>query len=291
MQLILSSSRRPVAFIFFVNRLTKIFFLYWIALILYAIVKPFPFNGHLFNSIFLVPGKDMVLAMAWTLSYELYFYFLIGSAAYLLSRKYFTPFLLFMLVASALVTFLQLGLSIHIKGTSFVLGRFAFDFFLGVASALLSDTISKSFRTGFIVFIIIASFFFLFLIPVPVFVGSLLSVFYGILSFSLVSFVTAFEKKQGIPPGIAAPVIVLGDASYAIYLLGPLVAFLIPGRDPLAKTCIVCATIIVSIFFNRVVEVNGLARLRPLLYRLGDQRWLAISKFKSVYFKSKRWLR
>src|SRR4051812_24481767 len=61
---------------FVINRLTKIFILYWSSLIALFSINQFPLDIHALGSFFLVPGHKSILGVSWSLSYELYFYFL-----------------------------------------------------------------------------------------------------------------------------------------------------------------------------------------------------------------------
>jgi exopolysaccharide production protein ExoZ len=268
MYLKLASPNRSGAFIFFVNRLTKIYFLYWLALALLYVIRPFPVDISLLKSIFLIYGHRLMLSVSWTLTHELYFYFLIGMVAYLLPDRFFNVVCLCLLLATTLVTTFRLSSLFYIPRTTFLLGKTTWEFFLGVAAAYLSARFFTACRIQVLLFMTLLSLVLLFVIRVPLDTISLSAAIYGLLSFSLVFCMTAYERRVSIPGKIAIAFKILGDASYAIYLLGPLVAILVPGNNALSKTTIIIATILVSVFINRVVEVNGLRWFRKMMYRL-----------------------
>jgi len=261
---------RPRAFTFFVNRLTKIFFLYWLILLLLYIVRPFTIDFSLLNTLLLLPGHHQILGVSWTLSFELYFYFLIGSVAYLVPERYCNPVLLFILIASAVNVFLLLFFHVHIKGTYFLFGKFTWEFLLGVLSAFLSGILFTSVKTWIIVLLALLSLLLLLVIDIPFGRESLSANFYGILSMLLICFMTIGERRIGIPAKIAVPVKLLGDASYAIYLTGAAIdIFFFHGRDKISIAVIIIVTLVVSIFLNQVIENKALKYLREKIYGLG----------------------
>ena len=263
-------SVRSKAFTFFINRLTKIFFLYWFILFLLYIVRPFAIDFSLVNTLLLLPGHHQILGVSWSLSFELYFYFLIGSVAYLVPQRYCKPVLLFILIASAANVFLLLFLHVHIKGTYFLFGKFTCEFFLGILSAFLSEIIFTSVKTRVIVFLALLSLLLLLVIDVPSGRESLSASIYAILSMLLICFMTIGEKRIAVPAKIAVPVKLLGDASYAIYLAGAAIdIFFFHGRDKISIAVIIIVTLVVSVFLNQVIENRALKYLRKKIYRLG----------------------
>ncbi|MDQ6610625.1 MAG: hypothetical protein M3Y85_12480, partial [Bacteroidota bacterium] len=91
-------------------------------------------------------------------------------------------------------------------------------------------------------------------------------IFYGILSFFAVFFFSVYEKQRHIPTWAARVFSILGDASYAIYLFGPIVAILIGATNNFWKAIVILVTICFSILFNRFIETNFLMWSRKILY-------------------------
>lgn len=88
------SATPPKASKFITNRLTKIFFLYWVALVLLYIIAPYTIDYSFLKTLLLIPGHQSVLGVSWSLSYELYFYFFTGIAVYLIPAPYQRPIFL-----------------------------------------------------------------------------------------------------------------------------------------------------------------------------------------------------
>ena len=198
----LFSPDQPPPFRFFTNRLTKIFFLYWLALIFMYIVRPFPINRSIVKTILLVPDHISWLRVSWTLSYELYFYFLTGLVVYLLPNKYAKAFLLLLLSISTIITILYPGGYMQIKDSSlnFLLGKNTWNFFLGLLSGYLTNIMYKSVKIHVVIPIFILVYILFsaaFIYPSDSFVSALIT---GVVSFLLISFSAAYEKESPCQP-------------------------------------------------------------------------------------------
>lgn len=123
---------RPKAFNFIINRLTKIYFLYWVALILLYVIKPFKVEASFFKSFFLIPGHYSILGVSWSLSYELYFYFLIGTVVYLVRNKYHKEIFYLLFFISTSITFINLT-SFTLNIEEFIYKLLVWGKFLGVS--------------------------------------------------------------------------------------------------------------------------------------------------------------
>jgi exopolysaccharide production protein ExoZ len=266
----LFSPGRPAAFYFFTNRLTKIFFLYWLALILMYFVLRFSLDASVIKTIFLLPNHPPWLRVSWSLTFELYFYFFTGAVAYLLPRKYAKAFLFLYLLACSVIILLYLSGQIHIKFSiiNFLLGKHTWDFLLGLLSGYLSNILFRSVKVTVVVpacilgAVLLSAFF---IDPSD----NLLSVFMeGIVPMLLVCFLAAYERRVALPARLAFIFTILGDASYAIYLFAPVIGKIIPGRNVFDKTTIVITTICFSILINQFVENNGLPWCRKMIYKL-----------------------
>src|SRR5688572_27360115 len=80
--------KKPKAYVFIINRLTKIFLLYWIALIFLFFVQPFNIDKNFLKTFLLIPGHHSVIGVSWSLSYELYFYFIFALLVYLVPARF-----------------------------------------------------------------------------------------------------------------------------------------------------------------------------------------------------------
>ncbi|MEP6747074.1 MAG: acyltransferase [Bacteroidota bacterium] len=266
----LFSTDRPAAFYFFTNRLTKIFFLYWMALVLLYIVAPFKLDASVIKTILLVPNHPPWLRVSWSLTFELYFYFFTGAVVYLLPGNYARAFFLLYLIACSITVTLYLSGQIEIKGSpiNFLLGKHTWDFLLGLLSGYLSNIIFRSIKVSIVVPACLVGFVLLsvaFIYPSD----NLLSVFMeGIVPMALVCFSTAYESRLALPKKIAFFFNKLGDASYAIYLFAPVAGVIIPGRSIADKVIIIISTIGFSVLINQAIENKALHYLRKRIYRL-----------------------
>jgi peptidoglycan/LPS O-acetylase OafA/YrhL len=256
---------RPKAFTFITNRLTKIFFLYWVALALLFVIVPFEINSSFFKTFLLLPGHYSVLGVSWSLSYELYFYFLIGTVVYLLPNKHHKSLFLALLLTSTSITLINLT-SFTLKGSilNFFVGANFWEFQLGILAGFVSTSFHLRIKSYALFALTIIAFLLLSIIAIPY--GDPASyIVYGCLAFLVVTFFSRYEKENFINVRTSKGFKVLGDASYAIYLFGPIVTILITSNNTLSKLLIIVTTITISILFNRFVENNVLRWSRSIV--------------------------
>jgi|GEM_PF-3135867 exopolysaccharide production protein ExoZ len=265
----------PKAFKFIIHRLSKIFFLYWVALILLYIITPYKIDVSCLKTFLLIPGHYPVLGVSWSLSYELYFYCLISITAYIVPRKFHYLLFFVLLSVSSLITLVD-SISPVLKGTliNFLVGTHLWEFLLGVLSAFLSVKYYKTFSATFTLTITLFSSLLFFLIGVP-YNNSVSYIIYGLLSFFIICSVTAYEIKAPLNKKVSGLFKVLGDASYAIYLFGPLVAIIITPGSNLLKMGIIITTIVFSVLFNKIVESNFLIWSRKTILALYDKKTMS----------------
>lgn len=257
---------RPTALKYLVNRCSKIFFLYWVALIVLYLVLPFKLDSSFLKTFLLIPGHDSVIGVSWSLSYELYFYFLIGIVVYLMPGKYQNFIFSLLFTLSSVITIINLT-PLTFKGTfiNFLLGPNFWEFLLGIASALLSIYQHKKIRPD--IALLAASLGFLLLIVVAIPYSNVFShVVYGPLSFLTVSFFAIYEEEISITKKVSNFSMLLGDASYAIYLFGPIFTLLVTPDSCFLKWIVVFSTICFSVVFNRLVERRFLTWSRKMIY-------------------------
>jgi exopolysaccharide production protein ExoZ len=278
----LFSGRRPKPSRYVINRFTKIFFLYWLALILLYIVSLYTIDGSFLSTVLLLPGHPNVLVVSWSLSYELYFYLLIGLVAYLTPAKYHLGLFLLFFIASSLVTGLDLThLTLKSSPLNFLLGPNLWEFLLGVLSGALAMAYYRTnlmqIALGFALLCSLA------LVFIPIGYANPLSYpVYGILSFAIVFFITVYEKRNPVNKGWSVVFRLLGDSSYAMYLFSPIIILIIPPASNSSKFTIILLTIVISIAINQAIERNFLKWSREMLV---GQRVSAGGKRKSHHKK------
>jgi exopolysaccharide production protein ExoZ len=255
------AKKRPTPITFIIHRLSKIFFLYWIALALLYVVLPYKIDLAFIKTFLLIPGHLFVLNVSWSLSYELYFYFLLGMIVYLIPSKYYKAIFCVLFIISSSITFIHLT-NFYFNGgvLNFLLGQNLWEFLLGILSGFL---FSSSKRINSTVALIIALLSCALLFAIDLSYGSALSyIVYGLLSFGIVCCLTIYEKQIRINTRLADIFKVLGDASYAIYLFGPIITVAITVSNDLSKVTIILTTIGLSILFNQEVEAKFLQWIR-----------------------------
>ncbi len=249
---------RPKAINFIINRVSKIFFLYWIALILLFFLSPFELNSSVLSSIFLVPGHYPLLGVSWSLSYELYFYFLIGTITYLLPKKYQKIIFYILILISTTIIFLNLT-DFTLKNTNinFLFGGNLWEFLIGLAASYFSLKYFNFFHAK--TALLLALFcFLLFLIFSIEYANPITYLIYGPISFFLIVFFIIYEKNKELNLNVSRCFKILGDSSYSIYLFGPIVTLIMPNDSNFSKIVIILITICFSILFNQFIEKNFL---------------------------------
>ncbi len=205
-----------VQFIF--KRFLRIFLGFWpivfLAIIYYYFFNPsFLDNKEILQSIFLVNANmfDLVIAPAWSLTYELYFYLII--AILMLSPKIkpqflFTAVILFIILK---ITFVTLGSN---KFIDFFLSSLILEFIAGYALYYFLDKLANK---KFIVIILLATIGFLYLaITINKPYGHIRVLTFGVFAFLIVWLFASLEKnKIFIIKGLFKS---LGDSSYTLYL-------------------------------------------------------------------------
>jgi peptidoglycan/LPS O-acetylase OafA/YrhL len=91
-------------------------------------------------------------------------------------------------------------------------------------------------------------------------------VVYGVLSFFTILFLTAYEQGIKIDKRLSNVFQIMGDASYGIYLFGPIITIIIGPEDLYHKFMIIIATVVFSTVFNQAIENKFLMLVRKKLY-------------------------
>ena len=258
--------KRPDAVHFIVNRITKIFFLYWIALLFMILVQPVKLSDLNVKSVILFPGHLSIIGVSWSLSFELYFYFVVGTCAYLIPRKYNIVLFIMLLSITSIVTAVNQYTDV-LLGTvvNYGIGPNFWEFLLGILSAYLTVTYHKQIAPNTSQLLAGISLI-LFLVISIRYTDPLMFVVYGLLSFLVILFLTAYEQGIKINKKLCDLLQVMGDASYGIYLFGPIITIIIGPKDLLHKVMIIMATVIFSTVFNQAIENKFLMLVRKKLY-------------------------
>lgn len=254
---------------FYINRFTKIFLLYWIVIFVFYFVKPFEVDSSFLKTFFLIPDHFPILSISWTLSYELYFYLIFGIVAYLIKTPFTRKVIFFsILTISSLVTFLNVTEQLP-KGTliNFLLGQNIWEFLLGILSASLSPKIAKKFSASYILSTLVVATLAFVIIEIP-YENGVYHLVYGPLAFIIIIAITAFEHNRLLNKSIGKISGVLGDASYGIYLIHPVIVVLFTGRDILSDMLIIISTIIIAVLVNQLIENNLLTIVRQKMILL-----------------------
>src|SRR5690606_22419753 len=136
-----------------------------------------------------------------SLSYELYFYFLIGVVVYLVPSR-FHQFIFFTILAmTTFVTFINLT-AYTFKGSivNFFIGQNLWQFFLGLMSGYFFTHKKINPKTALIAVIVCSALFIIINIP---FNTPISYVIYGPLAFGIVWLITSFEKSFTFKPATA----------------------------------------------------------------------------------------
>ena len=257
---------RPNALHFVVNRISKIYFLYWVAMFFMILIEPKYLNDLNMKNIILFPGHFSIIGVSWSLSFELYFYFVVGICAYLLPIKFSRFLFLFLLFTTTIVTAVN-QYTDALLGTviNYGIGPNFWEFLLGILSAYLTVNFGKHLNPWISLFLASLCFI-LFLMISITYTDPLMFVVYGILSFFTIFFLTAYEQGLKINKKLCNLFQIMGDASYGIYLFGPIITIII-GPDSLHhKIMIILATIVFSTLFNQIIENSFLLLTRKKLY-------------------------
>jgi exopolysaccharide production protein ExoZ len=251
---------------FFINRLTKIYILYWLVLLLLYFVTPYKIDGGFVNTVFVLPGHRSILGVSWSLAYELYFYFLFGLCVFLFSKKYHK--LIFFILLATATTIIILNTTLwSVRGSllNFLAGQNLWEFLLGIACCAIFTRYKIAPTVAAVGAVLSLVAFTLITMAYGTPVSFIVN---GILAFLVVTFATMFEKKVVFNVKAAAATKILGDASYAMYLTGPVITLMIDPETFVAKMITIVIVIVVAIAINKLIENKLLIIVRKALFKL-----------------------
>jgi peptidoglycan/LPS O-acetylase OafA/YrhL len=229
-------------------------------LVLYAI-KPFEFRPSVIKTIFLLPGHPAILPVSWSLSYELYFYAAFGLSTYLKGKRLKNTFFLSAFMISIIVTLTGV-FSDAFKGSAinFLAGHNFWEFLLGILCGHLF--LKRPLPRLVSVPLFLVSFYCFATINIP-FGAPVAALIYGPGAFGTLYAITCLEKHRFPRRKI---VNVLGQSSYAIYLLAPVYLLIVVPKD---ATQILLSILVITLFgilINRAFEEPMLKWLRQRFF-------------------------
>ena len=242
---------------YFIHRLTKIYLLYWTALIARYLVEPFPFDTPLLASILLLPGHHPILDISWSLSCELYFYGLLGiTLFYIPARWHKRLFAAAFIVTAGVKLFNTWFFPLRGSPIYFLAGPNLWEFLCGILAGYLfcRQAAAPDKKTPYLSLALLLLLLF-WLLP---FLRSnaYYHFIYGSVALLLVTTAALSEKQRPWKGPLKDWVLRLGNASYAIYLFGPvLVRILLPHiRELPWKIAAMLILIVFSLLINHFYE-------------------------------------
>jgi peptidoglycan/LPS O-acetylase OafA/YrhL len=211
--------------LFLKKRFVRIYPVYWLFLLFFLITGMVNISGRtgfqIWQAIFLLPGHQGIIRTTWTLQYELYFYFLIGLTVLNRNGKYLIGALfLFSLAANSASLLAAIVYNWHIPVFGFY-NEFVLEFFLGTVIWKLFNKVPF-----WLAILLMLTGAVLFLVPIKINASHIVA--FGIPAALLLTGLTALEWQQKIKiPGF---MVLLGNASYSLYLIHPPLIHTILGK-------------------------------------------------------------
>jgi len=275
-----STKHNLTSYSFLKSRFMRIFPIYWVVLAVYILMalsidKSFLISDIL-KSAFLYPvfidsDIDMVLGVAWTLSYEILFYFII---AFLIAINKITILSIFISLA---LVFVLSNLFLSGDAKLFFGNTILFEFFLGAFVYWLNKNFNYNFK---VILILCTLFIFTFIFSIENYNGfhlkfdELRFLYLGIPSFLIILSAVQLDKKNSITSKRAKLYSYLGDISYPLYLIHFSIIIPVLGKVfsyiglwailpvNISFSLIVAAVIISSILFRHLIEAPLMRSLK-----------------------------
>jgi peptidoglycan/LPS O-acetylase OafA/YrhL len=268
----LFAKKRPEAVRFVINRSTKIYFLYWVSLVYLFFVAPVRFENLSIKSILLIPGHKSLIGVSWSLSFEIYFYCIIGSIAYIIPDKYHKAIFIALLGITSVTTVIN-HFTDRLLNTpyNYGLGPNFWEFLLGVLCGYLAIHYHRYISSRKALYIAISALL-IFLVTDLAYMKPYTYAIYGLLSAVTILLFTIYEQERKITGKLAEFFSITGDASYGVYLFGPIVTLMVEPVTMRGNILVILLTFLISIGFNRLVEDRFLRFARKQLYRFLPSR-------------------
>ncbi len=262
----ITSNRKSPGY-FFINRLTKIYLLYLISFVAVVIFKDLPITLELLPALLLLPGHASISGVSWSLSYELYFYCLLGAGLYFIKPPHNERLFRLLLICSTAVTLLNLT-TFSVKGTviNFFLGQNLWEFMLGVFAARLCIAAPRAVDRNIAFIVMLVTGIALLTIDLTYNTPQSYLVYGPLTGVCLIS-IYYFEGQINLPAMTRYIFALLGDASYALYLFAPLVIYLYEPVGMIEQLFCIGLSVIVAAGLHIGIERRLLAGLRAWFYQ------------------------
>lgn len=213
------------------KRIIRIYPIYWVVILFFLgiqlLLPEFYKTGfsftlyNIFSTLFLFPNHFMVNGVSWSLSYELFFYLMFISLFFFKKKAILWSFIAYTVCLFFFNFFLFQGSS-YLSVWEFIFSPMNLEFIGGVIIGNIYGKISliqgkRLLSIGIILFVISAS-----LVNAGIFIfGSSIDrvIFFGWSSFLIVLGIVAIETKITIEKRKINKLVLLGDASYSLYLI------------------------------------------------------------------------
>jgi exopolysaccharide production protein ExoZ len=265
---------------YIINRLSKIFLLYWTVLILVYIFRPFPLKPSLIGTILLFPSHHPILSISWSLSCELYFYALLGITLFYIPVRWHKVLFITAFLLTAGVKLLNI-FGVNLRGTPvyFLAGPNLWEFLCGILAGAVvlkysPRSVAKTSNPPSGVAVPYGSIAILLLVlfcALPF--HAIISWYhfaYGTVALLLVVAVALAEIRRPWTGPLKDWIIRLGNASYAIYLFSPVIHLFFPIPTTSRKIAMGLILIVFSLFINFFYEEKMLRMVRNAAWRLID---------------------
>ena len=252
---------------FFKKRCIRVYSFYWLTLfsLLLSGLYSLAYDFNYLKVVFLIPSHQSFLSLTWSLSYELYFYVLIGLViAFLKPMQAQKALIGFWLISSILLLLQWTDYSLKRKAINFLVGQNIWQILSGcLACMYFIESAAKSkashlkiavlFFCGMLLFFAYASYY-----------STLSFLLTGLGSASIVLSLALLEERNRIP--FPQLFIRLGNASYVAYLIHiPLFHFFRPHiNQNLAMQCLLIFVVwAISVLLHELIE-------KPMVYQLNQ---------------------
>lgn len=268
------------------RRFVRIFPIYWVIITLFLLLQfilPSFYHTHyplgfsnLMGTYLLLPDHIMVNGVSWTLSYELFFYFIFSLAFLIRHRLALWILSISYVLVLIVVPFTGYDFATGNKWMSLVLFPMNLEFFMGIIAALIIPKINRHLGIAFLITGTVGFLTSALISNNGYSLNSLLNrvILFGIPSFFIIAGIVRYELDRKIK--VHNQLVLLGEASYSLYLLhlpivaaGMIILSKLNLQSGLTKHIAVIALILVicigSILFFKWVE-------RPLINRLNRKK-------------------
>ena len=272
---------------FLKKRIIRIYPSFWIFLLipltlLFFIAPQFISDKSAFEPInyfkifVLAFDHPQISQISWTLSFELYFYFLFFMM--IINKKF--KFLIALILMLSTINLINKNIFSDLYCQKYVLSPLLLEFFLGVLIVYLIGKIDKNYIVGFTVLLIFSILSFVFVDYLST--NNLIAITkhnrvlsFGLASFLLILSLVLIEKFNDVKS--AKILILIGDSSYVLYLIHSIILsffdnqLVLSGKfviiNPEFSTILVCVFIVVSsVFIHSMIEKPMLKYLNKFLF-------------------------